>query len=39
MPSLSALPQFKEKSQNLKEVPVGLYTYPILQAADILLYQ
>ena len=33
--------QFKEKSgrQGGDQVSVGLYTYPILQAADILLYQ
>ncbi len=33
--------QFKDKSarQSADRVSVGLYTYPILQAADILLYQ
>ncbi|XP_043484435.1 tryptophan--tRNA ligase, mitochondrial [Leptopilina heterotoma] len=39
MPRLSRLPQFKEKSQNVKEVPVALFNYPILQAADILIYK
>lgn len=29
---------FKEKSNNLKDVNVGLFTYPMLMAADILLY-
>ncbi|KOC64324.1 Tryptophan--tRNA ligase, mitochondrial [Habropoda laboriosa] len=36
---LGHLPQFKEKSQTLKNVPLGLYIYPVLQAADILLYK
>lgn len=33
--------QFKDKSQksDVDRVTVGLYTYPILQAADILIYQ
>ncbi|XP_025423866.1 tryptophan--tRNA ligase, mitochondrial isoform X2 [Sipha flava] len=39
MPRLGQLPQFKEKSATLKDVPLGLYLYPILQAADILLYK
>lgn len=34
----SRMTQFKEKSQNKKNVSVGLFTYPILMAADILLY-
>ena len=29
---------FKDKSDNLKDVNVGLFTYPMLMAADILLY-
>ena len=29
---------FKDKSNDLKDVNVGLFTYPILMAADILLY-
>ena len=29
---------FKDKSENLKDVNVGLFTYPMLMAADILLY-
>jgi tryptophanyl-tRNA synthetase len=31
--------QFKDKSARSERVTVGLFTYPILQAADILLYQ
>lgn len=37
--ALSRLSQYKDKSQNMKEVPLGLYLYPVLQAADILLYK
>ncbi|OAD57258.1 Tryptophan--tRNA ligase, mitochondrial [Eufriesea mexicana] len=36
---LARLPQFKEKRQTLKVVPLSLYIYPVLQAADILLYK
>ena len=37
---LSRMTQFKEKSgKNREGASVGLYTYPVLQAADILLYQ
>ncbi len=37
----SRMTQFKDKStrQSTEHVSVGLFTYPILQAADILLYQ
>jgi tryptophanyl-tRNA synthetase len=31
-------PQFKEKSDGRESVSVGLFDYPVLQAADILLY-
>ena len=31
--------QFKDKSARGESVSVGLFTYPVLQAADILLYQ
>jgi len=31
--------QFKEKAQRQESVAVGLLTYPVLQAADILLYK
>lgn len=34
----SRMTQFKEKSKNKENVTVGLFTYPILMAADILLY-
>lgn len=34
----SRMNQFKEKSNNKVNVSVGLFTYPILMAADILLY-
>ena len=30
---------YKEKSSNMKEIPLGLFLYPMLQAADILLYK
>lgn len=37
---LSRMHQFKEKSRHQKDfVSAGLFTYPILQAADILAYQ
>jgi tryptophanyl-tRNA synthetase len=37
---LDRMTQFKEKSGQQKEgASVGLYTYPVLQAADILLYR
>ncbi|XP_032674883.1 tryptophan--tRNA ligase, mitochondrial [Odontomachus brunneus] len=39
MARLAHLPQFKEKSESLKNIPLGLYIYPVLQAADILLYK
>uniref|UniRef100_A0A8C6TBU8 Tryptophan--tRNA ligase, mitochondrial n=1 Tax=Neogobius melanostomus TaxID=47308 RepID=A0A8C6TBU8_9GOBI len=39
MPRLRHLPQWKIKSKQKSEGSVGLYTYPVLQAADILLYK
>ncbi|KAL7881712.1 hypothetical protein AOLI_G00085600 [Acnodon oligacanthus] len=39
MPRLRHLPQWKIKSRQKSEGSVGLYTYPVLQAADILLYK
>lgn len=39
MGELNRMTQFKEKSERLDAVNVGLYTYPVLQAADILLYK
>lgn len=39
MARLTHLPQYKEKSAKFKEIPLGLYLYPILQAADIMLHK
>lgn len=39
MGALNRMTQFKEKSQKTNEIHCGLYTYPVLMAADILLYQ
>ncbi|MFC3122972.1 tryptophan--tRNA ligase [Agaribacter flavus] len=40
MGELNRMTQFKDKSQTHSgNINVGLYTYPVLQAADILLYQ
>ncbi|MFO7173375.1 MAG: tryptophan--tRNA ligase [Bacillota bacterium] len=36
---MSRMTQFKEKSAGKESVTVGLFTYPALMAADILLYQ
>ncbi len=37
---LNRMTQFKEKSQkNIKNINAGLFSYPVLMAADILLYQ
>jgi len=36
---LNNMATFKEKSAKLKETPLGLFLYPVLQAADILLYK
>ena len=35
---MNRMTQFKSKAEKQETVGVGLYTYPILQAADILLY-
>lgn len=37
-PMLANAHSFKDKSDNLSDVNAGLFTYPVLQAADILLY-
>jgi tryptophanyl-tRNA synthetase len=37
-PMLANAHSFKDKAENLKEVNAGLFTYPVLMAADILLY-
>lgn len=39
MGALNRMTQFKEKSTLTREINNGLYTYPVLMAADILLYQ
>lgn len=40
MGNLNRMTQFKEKSlTNAKNINAGLFTYPVLMAADILLYQ
>jgi len=36
---LNRMTQFKEKSERREFVTAGLYTYPVLMAGDILLYQ
>lgn len=36
---LSRMTQFKDKSEGKGEVAVGLFDYPVLQAADIILYK
>lgn len=38
MGEASRMTQFKDKSQKQKNIPIGLFTYPVLMAADILLY-
>lgn len=35
---MSRMTQFKDKSQGSDEISVGLFNYPVLMAADILLY-
>ncbi|MBQ8562598.1 MAG: tryptophan--tRNA ligase [Firmicutes bacterium] len=35
---LSRMTQFKDMSKNKESAPTGLFTYPVLMAADILLY-
>jgi tryptophanyl-tRNA synthetase len=37
-PMLGNAHSFKDKSENLADVNAGLFTYPVLMAADILLY-
>jgi tryptophanyl-tRNA synthetase len=36
---LERMTQFKDKAERLESVPAGLLCYPVLQAADILLYR
>jgi tryptophanyl-tRNA synthetase len=37
--NLERMTQYKDKSAELESIPAGLLNYPILQAADILLYR
>lgn len=39
MARLAHLPQYKEKSGKVKDIPLGLFVYPVLQAADIMIYK
>jgi tryptophanyl-tRNA synthetase len=39
MSELKAMTQFKDKSASVNVVQAGLFTYPVLMAADILLYR
>ena len=39
MSRLEHLTQYKDKASKLKEIPLGLFIYPVLQSADILLYK
>ena len=39
VPALNRMSQYKDKTSGMKEAPVGLFMYPVLQAADILLYK
>ncbi len=36
---LERMTQFKDKSAHLESIPAGLLNYPVLQAADVLLYR
>ncbi len=38
-PMLANAHSFKDKSEKLSDVNAGLFTYPVLMAADIILYQ
>lgn len=41
MARLTHLPQYKDKSAKMKDekIPLGLFLYPVLQAADIMLHK
>jgi tryptophanyl-tRNA synthetase len=39
MGDLARMTQFKEKSAGKEHIPVGIFTYPVLMAADVLLYK
>jgi tryptophanyl-tRNA synthetase len=36
---LERMTQYKDKSQRFESVPAGIFNYPVLQAADILVYK
>jgi len=36
---LERMTQYKDKSQRFESIPAGIFNYPVLQAADILLYK
>ncbi len=36
---LERMTQYKDKSQRFESVPAGIFNYPVLQAADILIYK
>jgi len=36
---LERMTQYKDKSRGLESIPAGIFNYPILQAADILIYK
>ena len=36
---LERMTQYKDKSHGLESIPAGIFNYPILQAADILIYK
>lgn len=39
MGELERMTQYKDKAQRFESVPAGIFNYPVLQAADILLYR
>lgn len=39
LPELERMTQFKDKAKGKREVSMGLFDYPVLMAADILLYK
>ncbi|XP_037936895.1 tryptophan--tRNA ligase, mitochondrial-like [Teleopsis dalmanni] len=39
MARLGHLPQYKEKARSTEDIPLGLFIYPVLQAADIMLHK
>ncbi len=39
LPQLSRMHQVKSKTEGMLEIPLGVFTYPVLQTADILLFK